>query len=142
MTGVLYTAAAPTSAAVMGDALEEVAMELGLTGKVALVGGASRGIGRAVALGLAGEGCRVAICARRRERLESAAEEIRSATGAEVLAVVCDMARAEEIRRFVAAAAEAFGGIDIVVTTRAGRRPGRSTRTTRRRGSRRSARTS
>ena len=66
-------------------------MELGLRDKVALVGGASRGIGRAVAAGLAREGCRVAICARDEARLAQAAEAIRSATSAEVLAVRCDM---------------------------------------------------
>ena len=99
-------------------------MELGLAGKVALVGGASRGIGRAVALGLAREGCRVAICARGRERLEAAAEEIRSATGAEVIAVPCDMSRADDIRRFVAAAVEAFGRLDVVVNNAGGPPPG------------------
>ena len=99
-------------------------MELGLAGKAALVGGASRGIGRAVALGLAREGCRVAICARGRERLESAADEIRSATGVEVIAVPCDMSQAEDIRRFVAAAVEAFGRLDVVVNNAGGPPPG------------------
>ena len=55
-------------------------MELGLSDKAALVGGASRGIGRAVAFGLAREGCRVAICARGREQLDATAQEIQSAT--------------------------------------------------------------
>jgi 3-oxoacyl-[acyl-carrier protein] reductase len=89
-------------------------VELGLSGKAAIVGGASRGIGKAVAFGLAREGCRVAICARRLDVLEAAAEEIRSATGSQVLALACDMAVAEEIERFVAGAAEAFGRLDIV----------------------------
>ena len=62
-------------------------MELGLEGKVALVGGASRGIGKAVAMGLAREGCRVAICARNEKPLLDAADEIRTATGVDVLAV-------------------------------------------------------
>ena len=53
-------------------------MDLGLTGKVAMVSGASRGIGRAIALGLAAEGCRLSICARGREALEQTAEDIRS----------------------------------------------------------------
>jgi 3-oxoacyl-[acyl-carrier protein] reductase len=95
-------------------------MDLGLRGKVALVGGASRGIGRAVAAGLAREGCRVAICARDEARLAQAAEEIRSATGAEVLAFRCDMAVQDEIRRFVAATVEAFGRLDIVVNNAGG----------------------
>jgi 3-oxoacyl-[acyl-carrier protein] reductase len=95
-------------------------MDLGLQGKVALVGGASRGIGRAVAAGLAREGCRVAICARDEARLAQTAEEIRSATGADVLAVRCDMSVEDEIRRFVAATVEAFGRLDIVVNNAGG----------------------
>lgn len=95
-------------------------MELGLRGKVALVGGASRGIGRAVATGLAREGCRVAICARDEARLAQAADDIRSATSVEVLAVRCDMSVEEEIRRFVAATVEAFGRLDIIVNNAGG----------------------
>src|SRR3990172_4988178 len=77
-------------------------MDLGLTGKVALVGGASRGIGKAVAMALAREGCRVAIGARGLDGLEAAAAEIAGATGGDVLPVVCDMSRYDDIRRFVA----------------------------------------
>jgi 3-oxoacyl-[acyl-carrier protein] reductase len=76
-------------------------VDLGLDGKVALVGGASRGIGRAVAAGLAQEGCRVAICARDQSRLVATATEIRAATGVDVLAVPCDMSVADDIQRFV-----------------------------------------
>ena len=99
-------------------------MDLGLSGKAAIVGGASRGIGKAVALGLAREGCRVAICARRPDALEAAAAEIRESTGGEVLAVPCDMSLAEEIQRFVAVSAEAFGRLDIVVNNAGGPPPG------------------
>ncbi len=99
-------------------------MDLGLEGRVALVGGASRGIGKAVALGLAREGARVAICARGEETLEEAAAEIRAATGAEVLPVTCDMADAGDIRRFVAATADAFGRLDVVVNNAGGPPPG------------------
>ena len=99
-------------------------MDLGLSGKVALVGGASLGIGRAVAEGLAHEGCRVAICARGQQRLEAAAEAIRAATGSDVLAVPCDMAVAEDIQRFVARTVEAFGRLDIVVNNAGGPPPG------------------
>ncbi len=95
-------------------------MDLGLTGKAALVGGASKGIGKATARVLAQEGCRVAICARHQETLEAAAAEIREATGAEVLAVACDMTRYEEIRGLVAQAAERFGRLDIVVNNAGG----------------------
>lgn len=99
-------------------------MDLGLSGKVALVGGASRGIGRAVAFGLAREGCRVAICARDAARLEATAQQLRAETGAEALAVPCDMARPDDIRRFVAATVEAFGRLDIVVNNAGGPPPG------------------
>lgn len=95
-------------------------MDLGLAGKVALVGGASRGIGKAVAMGLAQEGCRVAICARGREALEAAAAEIAGATGSEVLPVICDMAQYDDIRRFVAETVSRFGGLDIVVNNAGG----------------------
>lgn len=95
-------------------------MELGLRGKAALVGGASRGIGKAVALGLAREGCRVAICARNEQPLVEAAEEIRAAGGPDVLPVVCDMSRAEDIERFVAETVERFGRLDIVVNNAGG----------------------
>ena len=62
-------------------------MDLGLKGRVAVVGGGSRGLGKACALSLAHEGANVAICSRGVESLEAAAKEIRSTTGAEVLAV-------------------------------------------------------
>ena len=99
-------------------------MDLGLANKAALVGGASRGIGRAVAFGLAREGCRVAICARGREQLAATAQEIRSATDTEVIAVPCDMAKMDDIQRFVAATADAFGRLDIVVNNAGGPPPG------------------
>ncbi|HIC93694.1 MAG TPA: SDR family NAD(P)-dependent oxidoreductase, partial [Anaerolineae bacterium] len=89
-------------------------MDLGLKGRVALVTGASRGIGKACALVLAEEGCNVAICARGKEALEKAAEEIR-AKGVEVLAVQADMTKPEDVKKFVAQAAEKFGRIDILV---------------------------
>jgi len=95
-------------------------MDLGLAGKVAIVGGSSRGIGRAVALALAQEGCGVVICARGQEELEAAAAEIRAKTGARVLPVVCDMADHEDIRRMVRQTAEAFGRIDILVNNAGG----------------------
>ena len=76
-------------------------MELGLNGKVAIVTGASRGIGRSIALGLAAEGCRLGICARGAERLEQTAGEIR-ALGAEVLALPVDATDGSALERFVA----------------------------------------
>jgi len=95
-------------------------MELGLAGKVAIVGGASRGIGKAAAMALAREGCPIAIGARGREGLEAAAAEIADATGGEVLPVVCDMSRYQDIRRFVAETVARFGRLDIVVNNAGG----------------------
>jgi 3-oxoacyl-[acyl-carrier protein] reductase len=95
-------------------------MELGLAGKVAIVGGASRGLGKAVTAGLAGEGCRVSIAARGEEALRETAAEISAATGVDVLPVVCDMAKYDDIRRLVAATVERFGRLDIVVNNAGG----------------------
>lgn len=89
-------------------------MNLGLANKIALVTGGSRGIGRAIAVSLAAEGCRVAICARGRERLEDAATEIRS-RGAECLPISADATVPEDVRRTVDTIAEAWGGIQILV---------------------------
>jgi 3-oxoacyl-[acyl-carrier protein] reductase len=99
-------------------------VDLGLAGKVALVGGASRGIGRAVAAGLAQEGCRVAICARDQSRLDATANEIGAAAGVDVLAVPCDMSVAADIERFVRETATHFGRLDIVVNNAGGPPPG------------------
>lgn len=95
-------------------------MDTGLSGKAALVGGASRGIGRAIALALASEGCRVAICSRNRQALEEAAADIQRQTGTETLAVQCDMANYEDIKRFVAETVKRFGRLDIVVNNAGG----------------------
>lgn len=89
-------------------------MDLGLRGKVALVTGGSRGIGKAIALSLAEEGCHVAICARGKEALDEAAAEI-GAKGVEVLALQSDVSKAENNRNFVAQALQKFGHIDILV---------------------------
>jgi NAD(P)-dependent dehydrogenase (short-subunit alcohol dehydrogenase family) len=92
-----------------------VALELGLNGKVALITGGSEGLGRACALRFAREGARVAICARRKEILERTAEEIRSATGADVLAVQADVTRPDQVEAFVNQVIARFGRIDILV---------------------------
>jgi 3-oxoacyl-[acyl-carrier protein] reductase len=99
-------------------------MDLGLKGKVALVAGASQGMGRATALGFAREGARVGICARGEGPLNEAAEMIRKATGGEVLAMVADMTKGEEIQRFVNNSAEHFSRLDVIVNNAGGPPPG------------------
>lgn len=95
-------------------------MDLGLTGRVAVVGASSQGLGRAVARELAAEGASVVLCARGAEALERAREEIGRETGAPVHAVVADLARAESAREVVAAAMARFGQVDILVTNTGG----------------------
>jgi len=99
-------------------------METGLNGKVAIVFGASRGLGRAAAEALAAEGARVAIVARQEAPLIEAAAAMARATGAEVFPVACDVSRPDEARRAVRDAAARFGGLDIVVTNSGGPRAG------------------
>ncbi len=90
-------------------------MDLGLQGKVAIVTGGSKGIGRATALALALEGADVSICARGVEDLEDAAAEIRAETGRNVIPVRADMARLEDIQNLVSSTAAQLGGVDILV---------------------------
>lgn len=99
-------------------------MDLGLKGKTAIVAAASKGMGKACALGLAAEGARVAICARTEADVIAAAEEIREKTHAEVVAIPADVRRPEDIKRVVAKTVEAFGGADILVTNAGGPPPG------------------
>jgi 3-oxoacyl-[acyl-carrier protein] reductase len=95
-------------------------MDLGLTGRVAIVAAASQGLGKAVALGLAREGARVAICARNETNLQAAAADIRAQTGAEVLARVADVTQYSQVRGLVAATVEHFGAVDICVSNAGG----------------------
>jgi 3-oxoacyl-[acyl-carrier protein] reductase len=98
-------------------------MDLGLTGKTALVTGGSIGIGKAIARGLAQEGVDVAICARRKEPLETAAAEIARATNRKVVPIPADLTKPEDAENFVSQAHAALGRIDILVNN-AGSAPG------------------
>ncbi len=90
-------------------------MDLELTGKRALVTGGSRGIGKAIALQLAQEGVDVVIAARTRATLEATARELAAATGRKIVPIAADMGDDAAVEALVARAAEALGGIDILV---------------------------
>src|SRR5262245_58428303 len=89
-------------------------MDQGLKGKVAVVAAASKGLGKAVAMGLAAEGASIAICSREQAAIDRAADEIRAKTGAAVLPLAVDLTNAEQIQRFVDSAAAEFGRVDIL----------------------------
>ncbi|NIN73380.1 MAG: SDR family oxidoreductase [Gemmatimonadetes bacterium] len=95
-------------------------MDLGIEGKVAAVGGASAGLGKAIAWALAREGARVAICARGAEQLEHTRLAIHRASGREVFAHTADLATETGPQEFIDATARRFGRLDILVTNAGG----------------------
>ena len=95
-------------------------MDLGLKGKVAIVGGASKGLGRASAQVLAEEGAKVTICSRTSTDLEQAAKEIRESTGAEVLTYAADLDELSSITGLIKATVSEFGALDILVNNSGG----------------------
>lgn len=99
-------------------------MDLGLTGKVALVAAASKGLGKAVAEGFAWEGASVAICGREEASITAVAGEISAATGAKVLPVVADVTNPADITRFVEATVAEFGRLDSLICNAGGPPPG------------------
>jgi 3-oxoacyl-[acyl-carrier protein] reductase len=98
-------------------------MDLAMTGKKAIVTGASEGIGKAITRALANEGVDVAICARRKEPLEQAAAEIAHATGRTITAITADLTKPGDAEAFIRKAHQALGRIDILVNN-AGSAPG------------------
>jgi len=99
-------------------------MDLGLTDSVAIVTGASRGIGKGIAHALAREGCSLAICARGAEDLTATADEIRDETGADVLAIAMDVTDPEETSRLVEKTVDRFGAVHHYVGNVGGNRRG------------------
>jgi len=99
-------------------------MDLELSGKVAIVSGGSKGIGRATALALSREGAAVVICARNSGPLEETAAEIRRREGGRAVAVAADLTRAEAIKEVVARGLSEFGRLDILVNNAGSARTG------------------
>jgi len=94
-------------------------MQIDLKGKRVVVTGASKGIGRSIALACADAGAAVSVCARGRAALDKTAAEI-AARGVEAHAAECDLADKHAIAPYIAAAADALGGIDILVNNASG----------------------
>ena len=97
-------------------------MDLGLTGKVAMVSGASRGLGRAMAHALADEGMHLSICARTRDALNEAVVELSRAGSA--VGFVGDLTRPEDAQQWVDETVARFGGVDVLVNNAGAARPG------------------
>jgi 3-oxoacyl-[acyl-carrier protein] reductase len=95
-------------------------MDLGLSGKVAVVCASSEGLGKASAVALAKEGVRLVICSRREQAVKAAAGEIEKSTGAEVLPVVADVSIPGDVSRLVQSAKEKFGTVHILVNNAGG----------------------
>jgi 3-oxoacyl-[acyl-carrier protein] reductase len=95
-------------------------MDFGIKDKVALVAAASRGLGRAAALQLAREGCKVAVCSRSKETIMAAAKDIADETNTDVSAYVADVTNEEHVKQLAEAVIERFGSVDILVTNSGG----------------------
>jgi NAD(P)-dependent dehydrogenase (short-subunit alcohol dehydrogenase family) len=96
-------------------------VELGLEDKVAVVTGSSKGIGKAIAVELAREGCRVTLAARGEKDLEEATEDVlRTSGGGDVLAVAADVIKADEVERLIDETVARFGTVDILVNNAGG----------------------
>lgn len=98
-------------------------MKFDITGKVAIIGGSSKGLGKACAIALAKEGVNIVLCARNEEALQKTKTEIES-LGVEVLALSVDMASAEDNQRVIDETILKFSRIDILVNNSGGPKPG------------------
>jgi NAD(P)-dependent dehydrogenase (short-subunit alcohol dehydrogenase family) len=99
-------------------------MELGLAGKVAIVTGGSKGIGRATALGLIAEGASVLVCARGQEALDEVVAAVGSASRERIAAIAADLTDGAAIKRVVAHCVEQLGRVDILINNAGSARPG------------------
>ncbi|HEY3956546.1 MAG TPA: SDR family oxidoreductase [Streptosporangiaceae bacterium] len=99
-------------------------MDLGLTGRRAVVTGGSKGLGRAIAAELLAEGAAVVICSRSQAELDKTAAELAEGGGA-ITALACDVTDPGQVGSFIGDAASALGGIDILVNNAGAARPGR-----------------
>jgi 3-oxoacyl-[acyl-carrier protein] reductase len=97
-----------------------VSVDLGLDGRVALVAASSRGLGKAIATGLATEGAKVMVSGRDEASLAQTAGKIREVTGAEVDHHAADLTRVDDIRALVGRTVERFGGVDTLITNAGG----------------------
>ena len=95
-------------------------MDLGLRNRVAIVAASSQGLGKAVALGLAREGAKLALCARGEETLVAAADEIHALTGADVLTRALDVTKYHQVKAFVEETVAEYGRLDICVANAGG----------------------
>jgi len=99
-------------------------MDLGLSGRRAVVTGGSKGLGKAIAAELLAEGAEVVICSRNEAELEATAAELRK-PGGTVIAFCCDVTDPSQVAAFIKESASSMGGIDILVNNAGGARPGR-----------------
>jgi NAD(P)-dependent dehydrogenase (short-subunit alcohol dehydrogenase family) len=99
-------------------------MELGLAGKVAIVTGGSKGIGRATAIGFIAEGASVLVCARGQEALDEVVAAVGSASRERIAAIAADLTDGAAIKRVVAHCVEQFGRVDILINNAGSARPG------------------
>ena len=98
-------------------------MDLGLKNKVAIVTGSSKGIGKAIAEGLAVEGCSLIICGRHKDSLEITANEIKEINNVEVLSVETDLTKSEDIKSLFQKTQDNFDTIDILINNTGGPPP-------------------